>query len=104
MAKGLPITMRLDDEVKSLIESCEGSSFTEKFETVVHEYFRTIPEREKKLKNVESEIAVKQNELKKLTERINLARELESKIQSLSSSLVAVNHALCKTFSSCKDD
>lgn len=66
MAKGAPITMRLREETRALVESMPGDSFTQKFELIVNDYFMTIPVRQEQLAEIERQIKDRTKKLKKL--------------------------------------
>lgn len=56
MAKDNRKCLRLSDEAVEIIEKCLGDNFSEKFESLVYQYNKMIPEREKRLRDLEKEI------------------------------------------------
>jgi DNA polymerase III epsilon subunit-like protein len=81
--KGKPTTMRFDEEVEALIENYKGNNFSEKFHNLVYDFKKSIPDREKKLKELDDEISEKKIELKKLSDKLNKMEWLDQSIGDL---------------------
>ena len=71
MAKNNMKSIRYSDEVAEIIEKIEGNGFNEKFENLVLDFARTIPDRITELEKVETVI---RNKKKRLAE---ISTELE---------------------------
>jgi len=56
MAKPNNKSIRLSNEVLSIVESSPGNGFNEKFENLVIEYHKTIPKRQQLLEEIEKKI------------------------------------------------
>lgn len=84
-SKGNLRSIRLSDEIVSLIESQPGDSFTAKFERLVYRCVYELPEKEKALQFTRQLIKEEDERLFRIRKK---ASELESAMSRLSSSLV----------------
>lgn len=83
MAKNNMKCVRLEDEILNIVEKCKGNGFNEKFENLVIEYHKSVPEREKYLANLEQQIQAKLKNLSDIENRINGLRNLEFSLDNL---------------------
>lgn len=91
MAKSNPRCVRLTEEVEELINQQVGETFTQKLETLVYNCYWALPEKEKKLKEVNKEIERRQARLRDLMvayqEYSQLSDSINYSLKSLSSRL-----------------
>lgn len=64
-------SMRFSDDILQMIEAQIGDTFTQKFENLVTRCVWELPEKEKRLYDLEKEITVKRNELYTLAQKVN---------------------------------
>ncbi len=86
-------SMRFSDDVIEMIESQQGRNFSEKFENLVTRCMWELPEKEKRIAELDKELKRKQQEL------TNISYVLRSEINqahSLSSSLVSRLEAISR--------
>lgn len=83
MAKNNQKCVRMSDEILSIVESCKGEGFNEKFENLVIDFKKSIPEREKYLKNLNMQIDDKLKDLKKLEDRFRGLKNFEFNLDNL---------------------
>lgn len=83
MAKSNQKCVRMDDEILRIVENVKGNGFNDKFEKLVLEYHKSIPEREKYLSNLEQQIQIKLKNLADIEKRINGLRNLEFSLDNL---------------------
>jgi hypothetical protein len=83
MAKNNQKCVRMDDEILRIVENVKGDGFNNKFEKLVLEYHKSIPEREKYLANLEEQIQTKLKNLADIEKRINGLKNLEFSLDNL---------------------
>ncbi len=83
MAKNNMKCVRMDDEILQIVEKVKADGFNAKFENLVLEYHKSIPEREKYLANLEQQIQAKLKNLSDIEKRINGLRNLEFSLDNL---------------------
>lgn len=88
--------VRLEDEILKIVEKVNGNGFNEKFENLVIEYHKSIPEREKYLKNLNAQIDSKLKDLEKIEERIRGLKNLEFSLDSLRNDILRITESASK--------
>ena len=73
----------MDDEILKIVMNTKGEGFNEKFERLVIEYHKSIPEREKYLQNLEQQIQSKLKILNEIENRINGLKSLDFNLDTL---------------------
>lgn len=80
-------SIRFSDELAELIDRQNGDSFTEKFENLITKCVWELPQKEKELERLETQIKEKKQELAELSYRsikvLNKIREIEQKLYAL---------------------
>lgn len=90
MAKGNQKCVRMDDEILKIVEKVKGNGFNDKFEKLVMEYHKSIPEREKYLANLNHQIEQKLKELATIEKRINGLKNLEFSLDRLRTDILRI--------------
>jgi len=91
LAKNNQKCVRIDDEILKIVENVKGNGFNEKFENLVLDYRKTIPEREKYLQNLEQQIHSKLKTLADIEKRINGLKNIEFNLDNLRSSITRID-------------
>lgn len=81
MAKNNIRSIRFSDELAELIDRQIGNTFTEKFENLISKCTWELPQREEELKNLETRINMKREELSKLQ---NMTYQLRNNLHNIS--------------------
>lgn len=81
-------SIRFSDEIIEMIESQAGETFTAKFEALVTRCIWELPNKEKELKSIQTEINY---ERKRLHQIIKTRYEIEQKMLSLSNEMSTAN-------------
>lgn len=77
MAKNNIRSIRMSDRVMEIIEAQAGDNFTAKFEALVMRCMWELPEKEKQLERIGTEIEEKRRELRELSDKAyNYKRQL----------------------------
>lgn len=87
MAKNNLKSVRISDEILNVVESCKGEGFNQKFENLVIDFKKTLPEREAYLESLNSNIEQKIMKLEQLKKSIDRAEQIKSGIEKLLESL-----------------
>lgn len=77
MAKNNLKSVRLSDDVLSIVESYEGNGFNQKFENLVIDFKKTLPEREAYKESLDSMIQQYIDKLELLKSSINKTERLK---------------------------
>lgn len=83
MAKNNQKCVRMSDEILNIVMSCKGEGFNDKFENLVMDFKKSIPEREKYLKSLNSQIDSKLKDLDKIEQRIRGIKNIEFSLDNL---------------------
>jgi len=83
MSKNNQKCVRMSDDILNIVLSCKGEGFNDKFENLVIDYKKSIPEREKYLQNLNMQIAEKLKDLKKLEDRFRGLKNFEFSLDNL---------------------
>lgn len=83
MAKNNQKCVRMSDDILNIVLSCKGKGFNDKFENLVIDYKKSIPEREKYLQNINMQIDEKLKALKKLEDRFRGLKNFEFSLDNL---------------------
>lgn len=67
-------SVRISDEVLSVVESYQGEGFNQKFENLVIDFKKSRSEREAYLAQLDETIACRKSELKSLLDKISKSR------------------------------
>ena len=92
MAKNNQKCVRMSDEVLKIVMNTKGDGFNEKFENLVIDYHKTIPERQKYKDNIDIQIQDKFKQLKEIENRINGLKSLEFSLDSLRHDIMNINN------------
>lgn len=80
-------SIRFSDELAELIDRQIGDTFTEKFENLVTKCVWELPQKEREIERLETQIKEKKQELAELSNRsikvLNKIREIEQKLYAL---------------------
>lgn len=91
MAKNNIRSVRFSDEMIEIINQQVGDNFTQKFERMVYNCYMLLPEKQRQLEKLESDIRLRRRDLKDLSNRYNSAagclRSLEYQIKDIQGSL-----------------
>ena len=91
MAKNNIRSVRFSDELIEIIEQQVGDNFTQKFERLVYNCYMLLPEKQRQLEKLESDIRLRRRDLEDLSNRYNSAagclRSLEYQIKNIQGSL-----------------
>lgn len=90
MAKNNQKCVRMADEILSIVEKVKGDGFNDKFEKLVLEYHKSIPEREKYLANLNQQIDSKLKDLANIEKRINGLKNIEFSLDRLRSDVLRI--------------
>lgn len=74
-------SLRYTDTVKKIVESYKGASFNERFENLCLDFKKSIPEREKKKKDLDDEIKKREEYLKSLQQKIQESETVKRKFK-----------------------
>lgn len=81
------ITVRLEDQLISLIEQQAGETFTQKFENLVTRCVWELPEKQKQIKQYNEKIKREQKQLSKLSQQVfeyqQIVQQLDAKLGAL---------------------
>lgn len=69
--------VRISNEVLAIVEAYEGTGFNQKFENLVIEFKKTLPEREAYKKRLDETIQECHNKIKKLRKDIDKGEQLQ---------------------------
>lgn len=91
MAKNNIRSVRFSDEMIEIINQQVGDNFTQKFERMVYNCYMLLPEKQRQLEKLESDIRLHRRDLEDLSNRYNSAagclRSLEYQIKDIQGSL-----------------
>ena len=91
MAKNNIRSVRFSDEMIEIINQQVGENFTQKFERMVYNCYMLLPEKQRQLEKLESDIRLRRRDLEDLSNRYNSAagclRSLEYQIKGIQSNL-----------------
>ena len=91
MAKNNIRSVRFSDEMIEIINQQIGDNFTQKFERMVYNCYMLLPEKQRQLEKLESDIRLRRRDLEDLSNRYNSAagclRSLEYQIKNIQGSL-----------------
>ena len=91
MAKNNIRSVRFSDEMIEIINQQVGDNFTQKFERMVYNCYMLLPEKQRQLEKLESDIRLRRRDLEDLSNRYNSAagclRSLEYQIKNIQGSL-----------------
>lgn len=91
MAKNNIRFVRFSDEMIEIINQQIGDNFTQKFERMVYNCYMLLPEKQRQLEKLESDIRLRRRDLEDLSNRYNSAagclRSLEYQIKGIQSNL-----------------
>lgn len=90
MAKNNMKCVRMDDEILRIVENVKGNGFNDKFEKLVLEYHKSIPEREKYLANLNQQIEQKLKDLANVEKRINGLKSIEFSLDRLRTDILRI--------------
>ena len=87
MAKNNIRSVRFSDEMIEIINQQIGDNFTQKFERMVYNCYMLLPEKQRQLEKLESDIRLRRRDLEDLSNRYNSAagclRSLEYQIKGM---------------------
>lgn len=78
--KKISKTLRLDERTIELIESQQGETFTEKFESLVIRFAFELPEKEKQLDHIKKQIQTEERQLNKLFRKVYEYQQLVTRL------------------------
>lgn len=91
MAKNNIRSVRFSDEMIEIINQQIGDNFTQKFERMVYNCYMLLPEKQRQLEKLESDIRLRRRDLEDLSNRYNSAagclRSLEYQIKGIQGTL-----------------
>ena len=91
MAKNNIRSVRFSDEMIEIINQQVGDNFTQKFDRMVYNCYMLLPEKQRQLEKLESDIRLRRRDLEHLSNRYNSAagclRSLEYQIKDIQGSL-----------------
>lgn len=91
MAKNNIRSVRFSDEMIEIINQQIGDNFTQKFERMVYNCYMLLPEKQRQLEKLESDIRLRRRDLEDLSNRYNSAagclRSLEYQIKGIQGKL-----------------
>lgn len=91
MAKNNIRSVRFSDEMIEIINQQIGDNFTQKFERMVYNCYMLLPEKQRQLEKLESDIRLRRRDLEDLSNRYNSAagclRSLEYQIKDIQGNL-----------------
>lgn len=91
MAKNNIRSVRFSDEMIEIINQQIGDNFTQKFERMVYNCYMLLPEKQRQLEKLESDIRLRRRDLGDLSNRYNSAagclRSLEYQIKDIQGNL-----------------
>lgn len=91
MAKNNIRSVRFSDEMIEIINQQIGDNFTQKFERMVYNCYMLLPEKQRQLEKLESDIRLRRRDLEDLSNRYNSAagclRSVEYQIKGIQGSL-----------------
>lgn len=91
MAKNNIRSVRFSDEMIEIINQQVGDNFTQKFDRMVYNCYMLLPEKQRQLEKLESDIRLRRRDLEDLSNRYNSAagclRSLEYQIKDIQGSL-----------------
>jgi septal ring factor EnvC (AmiA/AmiB activator) len=91
MAKNNLKSVRMSDETLSIVLNYKnGTGFNEKFENLVNEFDKSVPDRKKKLDKIEADIKKKQKELEEIEKKIYLMKDLQFNLENLKNKILDV--------------
>jgi len=91
MAKNNQKCVRMSDEILDIVMASSGDGFNDKFENIVVDFKKTIPEREKRLKVLDVQIADKLKDLNKIEERIRGIKNFEFSLDNIRTNILRIN-------------
>ena len=87
--KGNIQSIRFSDEIKEIIESQEGETFTAKFESLIRKCYQDIPAKETELKYVQMRVEAERDRLNRIQKK---ASDLERTVNNLQYILASCNN------------
>lgn len=93
MAKNNQKCVRMSDDILNIVMSYKGEGFNDKFENLVIDYKKSVPEREKYLKNLNIQIDEKLKDLKKLEDRFRGLKNFEFSLDNLRRDILKITDA-----------
>jgi hypothetical protein len=104
MGKSAPITMRLNDNVKEIVDRQPGENFTDKFERLVIELDARMEYKKQELRSFENRIEQKRKEFLRLSERASIMNGIVNDLNSLSNEVIRVKIACDQFIKGSNDD
>lgn len=83
MSKNNIRSFRYSDEVAKILEGFDGDNMNEKFENLVLYCCRAVPEKQKKLNEMDRLLGQKRDELNKLKKKVSLVYDVMIKLESI---------------------
>jgi hypothetical protein len=80
----------MDDDILAIVMNYKGEGFNEKFENLVIDFKKSIPEREKYLQNLNMQIDEKLKDLKKIEERFRGLKNFEFSLDNLKRDILKI--------------
>lgn len=77
------VSMRLDDDVVTMIENYEGRNFTDKFQNLVSFYVRQLPEAEARLERLKKQSSAEYEKIIKFQDVYKFLTKLDLQARSL---------------------
>lgn len=87
MAKNNNKSVRLSDKVYTYIQNYVGDGFNEKFENIILYAMESEKDRDKRIKNLDEQIAKREKELNTLINNINAMKGIEYSVKGILSSM-----------------
>ena len=83
MAKNNIRSFRYSDEVAKILNGFEGANMNEKFEKLVLYCARAVPEKQKRLNEMDRQLAAKRDELDKLKTKVSCVYDIMIKLETV---------------------
>lgn len=81
--KSVSKSIRMTEEVNTIVMKQPGEGFNQKFGNMVLEYERSVPIRSAKLKEINKDISLKEKELETLEKKINAFSKISYSLSNL---------------------
>lgn len=91
MAKNNQKCVRMSDDILKIVEDFKGDGFNEKFENLVIDFKKTIPQREMRLKDIDEKLKRKIKEIEQIEKKIYELNNLEFSLDTLKSLILKIN-------------